>query len=154
LKDVLHIMERIAGASFRSVTDANLLPMEQILAGWLSNHLAKTIMHIAGSAVSATKIHHNRMREARARRDARCSLENRCRDGRRRCERCSLRVYRVQLELDGTLMLSRENIRFLFDMAMLGAQSRGSPDRLPATVVFAVAPMPRRKRRNEPEARP
>jgi hypothetical protein len=59
-----------------------------------------------------------------------------------------LRLYRAQLELDGTLMLSRDNTRWLFDMAALGIQSRGIPDRLPPTSVFAITPPPRRRRRD------
>ena len=45
-------------------------------------------------------------------------------------------------------MLSRDNTRWLFDMAALGIQSRGISDRLPSTTVFAIAPVPRRRRRD------
>jgi hypothetical protein len=60
-----------------------------------------------------------------------------------------LRLYRAQLELDGTLMLSRDNTRWLFDMAALGIQSRGVADGLPHTSVFAIAPKPLKQRRDQ-----
>jgi hypothetical protein len=60
-----------------------------------------------------------------------------------------LRLYRAQRELDGTLMLSRDNTRWLFNMAALGIQSRDVADRLPKTSVFAIAPRSLKQRRDQ-----
>ena len=84
----------------------------------------------------------------------RCSMQSQKPepDGRKRThvndvER--LRLYRAQRELDGTLMLSRDNTRWLFNMAALGIQSRDVADRLPKTSVFAIAPRPLKQRRDQ-----
>jgi hypothetical protein len=62
----------------------------------------------------------------------RCSMQSQKPepDGRKRThvndvER--LRLYRAQRELDGTLMLSRDNTRWLFNMAALGTNPVTSP---------------------------
>jgi hypothetical protein len=68
-----------------------------------------------------------------------------------------LRQYRAQFGTDGTLMLSRENARWLFEMAAAGIELRREPVAGMAggreTIVLAVAPIPQRRRRVR-EARP
>jgi hypothetical protein len=64
-----------------------------------------------------------------------------------------LKLYKEQLEGDGTLMLSRQNARWRFDMAAHGIQSRSIADRLPSAPVIVIAPALRRRRRDR-EARP
>lgn len=72
-----------------------------------------------------------------------------------------LQLFRQQLleRDDATLMISRKLAVWLFDCAADGITARAAravdgPERLPRTVVMAVAPAPRRKRRNDPGARP
>jgi hypothetical protein len=53
-----------------------------------------------------------------------------------------LRLYRAQLETDGTLVLSRENAVWVFEMAALGVASGERPEtapvRRPRNVVHLV----------------
>ena len=67
-----------------------------------------------------------------------------------------LRLYRAQLETDGTLMLSRDNLRWLFELAAVGIEQRREPVAGMTggreTIVLAVAPIPIRRRRDR-EAR-
>jgi hypothetical protein len=65
-----------------------------------------------------------------------------------------LRLWRDQVETEGTLSLSRNNLRWLFEMAAVGIEVRREPVAGIAggrdTIVLAAAPLPRRRRRRAP----
>ena len=57
------------------------------------------------------------------------------------------RLYHAQLELDGTLMLGRDNVCWLFEIAAAASNCAGIAGGR-ETIVLALAPVPRRRRRD------